>query len=80
MSEPFSNREIIRMHKELSDQLTTMAETASKERAQIWEQVKSTNSRVTKLEQWKWMITGAVAVLTTLVLPILFIVIRNWIQ
>ena len=38
----------------------------------ILDQVRRTNGRVGRLENWRWMITGAIAVLTALVIPLLF--------
>ena len=36
-----------------------------------------TNGRVNELEKWRWMVIGALSILTALILPILFIVIKN---
>ena len=43
-------------------------------------QVKTTNGRVNKLENWRWFMTGGLAILTAVVLPVLFLVISNYLQ
>jgi hypothetical protein len=43
-------------------------------------QTTKTNGRVSSLENWRWLITGGLGVLITLVLPILLIVVRSFIK
>jgi hypothetical protein len=38
---------------------------------EILHQVRATNGRVSKLENWRWFISGGITILTALVLPIL---------
>lgn len=45
----------------------------------IMAQVSKTNGRVTALESWKAYITGGLAILTALAVPILLYVIAQWI-
>jgi len=40
----------------------------------ILEQTKKTNGRVSQLENWKAFVLGAIAILTTLILPVVFMV------
>jgi hypothetical protein len=44
---------------------------------EVLEQTKKTNGRVSNLENWRAYILGAVAVLTALVLPIVFMVVNE---
>lgn len=37
----------------------------------IHEQARCTNGRVSSLENWRWFITGGLALLTVLVIPVL---------
>lgn len=60
MEEDFSNREITEMFNDLR-----------KGQDRIEEQTKKTNGRVSDMERWRSFMTGAMAVLTTLVVPIL---------
>lgn len=43
----------------------------------IEQQTTKTNGRVTDLEKWKWTVVGAVSILTALVLPLIFLILRN---
>lgn len=44
----------------------------------IHKQVQKTNGRVSALENWKWFITGGLAVVTGLLIPIIAFIVRNW--
>ena len=44
---------------------------------EVLEQTKKTNGRVSNLENWRAYILGAVAVLTALVLPVVFMVVNE---
>lgn len=63
---PFSNRE-------LNEKFTDIRETL----AQILEQTKRTNGRISKLENWRAYVIGALSILTVLVLPIIFAVLSS---
>lgn len=58
--DPFSNREITEMFKDITNGLT-----------RVEAQTTKTNGRVNDMEKWRAFMTGAMAVLTTLVVPIL---------
>ena len=60
MDDPYSNREIKEFFNEIKKDLND-----------IKTQTTKTNGRVSSLEQWKAYTTGAVAVLTLVVLPVL---------
>ncbi len=60
-------------HVSVNDALNTIQKTLTK----VLEQTEKTNGRVSKLENWKAYILGAVAVLTALVLPIFFMVLNE---
>lgn len=69
MSEtPFTNREIEKFFQETNKHLV---EIKDEHLARIEEQVRKTNGRVGKLENWRAFITGGLAILTLLVVPIL---------
>lgn len=59
-AEPYSNREIREMFGEMKLDLT-----------EIKAQTKLTNGRVSKLENWRWFITGATTMITIVVIPLL---------
>lgn len=44
---------------------------------EVKKQTIKTNSRVTKLEKWKWKITGAITVITFLLAPVIYIIAKN---
>ncbi len=46
----------------------------------IHEQTLKTNGRVTKLESWRGFITGGLAILAVLVIPVLLLVISQYIN
>ena len=46
---------------------------------QILDQTKLTNGRVKKLEMWKAGLAGATTVLTALILPLVFVLVKNFI-
>jgi len=67
MEEPFTNREIKEFMEDIRRDLV-----------EIKLQVKTTNGRVSALENWKWLITGGMSVLTILVVPIVLYLITHW--
>lgn len=60
MEQDFTNREINEMFNDIRSSMT-----------RIENQTTKTNGRVGEMEKWRSFITGAVAVLVTLVVPIL---------
>lgn len=66
LSEPYSKREIDQLHTGLHEKLDSILSEARK-----------TNGRIGKLEQWRSFITGGLAVLSVLVVPVLIYVIRQ---
>lgn len=59
MSEPYKNREIDERHNQIISRLDN-----------IKDQVEETNGRVTNLEMWRNRIIGAIAIVTTLMVPV----------
>lgn len=58
LEKDYSNREIDYWREETREQLT-----------RIEAQVTKTNGRVSALENWRWMIIGALTIITMLVIP-----------
>lgn len=46
----------------------------------ILEQVKKTNGRTTNLEIWQARIIGGLIVSQVIILPVLFVIIKNWLE
>lgn len=69
---PFSNREIKLMFEAQGKSITEVHEDVKA----ILTQTKLTNGRVNKLENWQSFIKGSIAILTVLVLPTIFFVIK----
>lgn len=63
---PYENREIDQMFTEVHAKLDA-----------ILMQTQKTNGRVGSLENWKWFITGGLAIITVIILPVVFILLRN---
>lgn len=70
----FNNREIKLMFQEQNGKIADI-HTDVKE---VLEQTKKTNGRVGRLEQWKGFITGGLAVITVLIVPILIYLVTHW--
>jgi hypothetical protein len=47
---------------------------------EIHDQVKLTNGRVQKLEQWRMFITGGLTILGLLFVPVLITLVNNWVK
>lgn len=43
-------------------------------------QTTKTNGRVRSLEVWKGVITGALSIITILILPIFFVIFKSWLD
>lgn len=71
------DQKIDRVEVNVKEAIAEKAEDLKEELLAIKEQTTKTNGRVTSLEQWKWMAVGAISILTALVLPIIFILIKN---
>lgn len=72
----YTVRETDMYFKSLEDKMTTHTALLH----EIHEQVKRTNGRVSELEKWRGFITGAVAVLVILVLPIIVEITKVWLR
>lgn len=69
MSEkPFSNREIKSMFTRINEILKGHGDTHD----EILAQVKITNGKVMKNTAWRWYTAGGLAVITTILLPLIF--------
>ncbi len=66
METEYSNKEIIHLFSDLKGDLL-----------EIKVDVKKTNGRVGSLENWRWFITGGLAVVTLVLIPLIFIVIQS---
>lgn len=71
----------------LAEKLDNLIANNKKEHSDILAQVERTNGsvadhekRVGKLENWRWMLIGGWGVLTAITIPILFIMLRQWLS
>jgi hypothetical protein len=64
----------------LLERLNNLIETNREEHARIEEQVARTNGSVARIKAWTNILKGGLGVITVLVLPILFILIEQWIR
>lgn len=69
MEQDYSNKEIIHLFSDLKNDLV-----------EIKMRVGITNGRVSKLEKWQSFIMGGLAVITVLILPVIFILVTNFLQ
>ena len=65
MEEDYSKREIDEFMKDIRETL-----------AEILAQTKKTNGRVSSLEVWRGFMTGGLAIITIVILPVIFILIK----
>lgn len=75
--EEYSNREIDMKFEAIQQHMKDSHASINEKLDAILTQTTRTNGRVSSLEKWRSYITGAVAVLTVLVLPALFIILRS---
>lgn len=47
---------------------------------EIHEQVKKTNGRVSSLENWRWFISGGIAVMGVMIVPIFLAIVNSYFQ
>jgi hypothetical protein len=64
----------------IKDNVKMIKDNNTVEHCQIIEQTTKTNGTVRSLQIWKAYITGAITVLTVLVLPIVFMILRDWLS
>lgn len=67
MDDKYSQRELTHFFEEIHAKLE-----------EIHTQTKKTNGRVSSLENWRWAVTGAVAILSAIVIPMLYWIANNW--
>lgn len=77
MNEDYSKRELDEKFQVLKDSIDNMSNAQSVAHSQMMEQLKLTNGRVKRLELWKAGIIGALGVITTVLLPIVFAVLND---
>jgi len=77
MAKEHTNNELSILIENLEGKLVEKHEDLKETLARIETQTIKTNGRVNELEKWKWMGTGVISILTGIVLPIAFILIKN---
>lgn len=65
------------LHDLMNDEQTTYRNFVKETLTSIDAQVKSTNGRVRTLENWRWFISGGLAILALIVVPLLIYVIER---
>lgn len=73
----YSNREIDMKIDAINQHMADSHASINEKLDRILTQTTKTNGRVSGLERWRAYMTGAVAVLTAIVLPIAFIFVRS---
>lgn len=76
MSKEFSNGELQLMFEHIKEHNKYVEENLRS----IEEQTKKTNGRVSKLEKWQSYVFGATAVLTVIIIPVVFEVVKQWLK
>jgi hypothetical protein len=71
MDQPYSNREIDLLFKNIKDVTVEQTQELMRVLRRIEDQTTKTNGRVSLLENWRSYITGAVAIFILIVLPML---------
>ena len=67
---PYSNRELDRIAKDLEERSVERHRDVMKELSEIKVQTLRTNGRVNKLEMWRALTTGAIIIISTVVIPL----------
>ena len=78
MDGAYTNRELENFFTELHEKIDKNASDQKERDTRIETQVKATNGRVKSLELWRAFLAGGLAILTLLVLPLLFIVLQKF--
>lgn len=77
MEQKHTNNELAILIENVARQNEEYHENQAKVLNRIESQVQRTNGRVTRLEQWKWMMAGAISIITAVILPIIFLLLKN---
>lgn len=77
MNNDKTNGELNIMLKNLEEKVEEKHNDVKEQLDRIEAQTVKTNGRVTELEKTKWMVYGAISILTALVLPLIFIILKN---
>ena len=72
----YTVREIDMYVKSIEDKYNTI----DKKLDTIHAQTVKTNGRVSALENWKWFITGGLAILVVIIVPVALEIVRAWIK
>lgn len=72
-----TNRELNTAIENLSERMEEKHADLKDSLDRIETQTTKTNGRVAELEKWRWITVGAVSILTALVLPVIFIILKN---
>ena len=73
----YSKREIDIQFEALKQHLNDVIKPVCEKTDRILEQTTKTNGRVSALERWRSYLAGAIAILSSIVLPVVWILIKN---
>ena len=77
-NEPYSNRELDQLFNSLKGSLLEKIDEICVTTTRIEAQTIKTNGRVSKLENWRWAIIGGFAVITSIIIPIVLILLSKY--
>ena len=78
MESEYTNRELKSFFETLHEKIDSNKNDTNEKFGQIIAQTTKTNGRVTALEKWMWTCVGGIGVLTTLAIPVVFSILKEY--